>query len=404
MAKETMHTMSNRPMPAATHRGCARAHTDAARQAWPGTGQMDVVARLRLADIVARVASWPDTLPPLCDAPLAHRARPDPVRYPYVVALTGAALVEPDVETTSLDNTEDEGDDDPNSVCDGQAETRGQTRFSAVAHPDDRHKSADKSDSDDKDEDEDNDSKNKEEKDDDDGMVLGWRHERVCEALWYYVRVILPELEMHPRSPGGADYDQPDRVRLMAFIDPASAEAGAAGPIMLAYGFATAWEAGARERTAAFLAARQRRRAHLSPRPLARTGWLSARGLKAAAGIPHPRLARDPSLARRPRHAVHRFDDDEGDDGDDEDTGFYAAAGKALRASHKAVRFHDDTDLARPFDRLRDPYDTYNTPAVLWHRHNPPSPVDGMQVEELDDSDDDDDNVRGVRWPLGKRL
>ncbi|AJF98519.1 hypothetical protein TW95_gp1785 [Pandoravirus inopinatum] len=267
-----MDTMSNRPMPAATHRGCARAHTDAARQAWPGTGQMDVIARLRLADIVARVASWPDTLPPLCEAPLAHRARPDPVRYPYAVALTGAALADPDVETTSPDNTDDEGDGDPNSTCEDQADARAKAPSSAVTYRDDHRGSAHKSDSGNSNDGGDGDGKkNKEKKgdhhdDNDDGIVLGWRHEKVCEALWCYVRVVLPELEMHPRSPGGVDYDQPDRVRLMAFVDPASAEAGAAGPIMLAYGFATAWEAGARERTAAFLAARQRRRAHLSPR------------------------------------------------------------------------------------------------------------------------------------------
>lgn len=381
-------------MPAATHRGCARAHTEAARCAWPGTGRLDLTARLRLAGIVARVASWPDTLPPLCEAPLARRARPDPVRYPYTIALTGAALADADTEATTLDTAGgdhhgDHNGDHHNHCDDHHGEARAsRTALCATADGQDHGTSR-------------GDRQGHAGGDDavrdlDDGMVLGWRHERVCEALWYYVRVVLPELEMHPRAPGSADYDQPDRVRLMAFVDPASADAGADGPIMLAYGFATAWEAGARERTAAFLAARQKRRAHLSPRPLARTGWLSARGLKAAAGIPHPRLTRDPSLARRTHRAVHRFDSDEDDDNDDD--GFYVAAGKALRAPDKTVRFRDDSDLMRPRDRLRDPYDTYDTPAVLWHRRNPP-PMGAMQIEELDDSDDDDDTAQTIGWP-----
>lgn len=390
-----MNTRSNQPMPAATHRGCARAHTEAARCAWPGTGRLDLTARLRLAGIVARVASWPDALPPLCEAPLARRARrarPDPARYPYTIALTGATLADADAETATLDSAA--GGDHHKHQGNGHGDARDSR--SALYKPtrpesltaDDQEVSCGNRQGHASDDDA--------ARDIDDGMVLGWRHERVCEALWYYVRVVLPELEMHPRAPGSADYDPPDRVRLMAFVDPASADAGADGPIMLAYGFATAWEAGARERTAAFLAARQKRRAHLSPRPLARTGWLSARGLKAAAGIPHPRLTRDPSLARRTHRAVHRFDSDEDDDNDDD--GFYVTAGKALRASDKAVRFRDDSDLLRPRDRLRDPYDTYDTPAVLWHRRNPP-PAGAMQIEELDDSDDDDDTAQTIGWP-----
>ncbi|AGO83513.1 hypothetical protein psal_cds_88 [Pandoravirus salinus] len=403
MTKESINmAMTNRAMPAATHRGCARAHLDAARHAWPGTGQMDVTARLRLADILARVASWPEALPPLCEAPLAHRARPDPARYPYAIALTGAVLVDPDIEgPVPVDGT------DVGTARDGQARARGDGGSSAITHrgdPDDDGGSvaSDK-------------GKTKDSTVDvDDGIVVGWRHEKVCEALWHYLRIILPELEMHPRSPGGIDYDPPDRLRLMAFVDPASAETGAAGPIMLAYGFATAWEAGARERTAAFLAARQKRRANLSPRPLARTGWLSTRGLKAAAGIPHSSLARDRAGTGRTRHAVHRFDSDDDDGGDadiDNDYGhdgyrLYGAGVGTMRAPAKTVRFRDDTDLARPVDRLCDPYDTYNTPAVLWHRRNPPPlPVrHRAQVDELDDSDDIEEDVSGVWWPLGKRL
>jgi hypothetical protein len=257
-------------------------------------------------------------------------------------------------------------------------------------------------------------------KDDVDGGISGdddddkeAYYEKTCRALWHYVRIILPELEVQPRSPRASVYDEPDRVRLVAFVDPrAEARPGFDSPLSLAYGFGTEWEAGARERAASFLAARHKRRAAAVPRPLARTGWISTRGLKAfdrgavfARGA-HPHSSRDPLFARgahQGRADIYRdmgYLDRNGGDlyGRDNDT--YGFCGNNDRFRKPAEMWHlpqirskDDTDLARR-DPFSDPYADYETPSALWHRRNPPLSEYRMDIDELDDSDDieaDDD-------------
>nr|UMO79795.1 hypothetical protein [Pandoravirus aubagnensis] len=381
-----MGTLPSRAMPPASHRACARAHVESAQRAWTESGPLGTLARARLADIVARVSSWPDTIEPLCEAPLAGNARPDIVRYPYTVALTA----------TSTD-------------ADAKASFDVASLHDVTTGP----------------------------------ATRGRIYESACEALWHYVRVVLPELEVHPRCPGADVYDVPDRLRLMVYRLAPSSSASSSSPcdtnardndtdgrIFLAYGFATAWEAGALQRAAAFLAARRRRRAMQSPRPLARTGWLSARGIKPEAirggggnGImPHPRLVRDRSVHYQ-RFTPHRFDDDDDDDGDDrygdderygddineDDGGFYVDVHGRLSTRKRASK--DDSHVARE----RDPYNIRNPPALWWHqRSSNPDPMDmedrdrpslcaerrlcdmrSGEVSETDidpaDSDDDDD-------------
>ncbi|AVK76140.1 hypothetical protein pneo_cds_533 [Pandoravirus neocaledonia] len=349
--RKKMGTLSSRSMPPASHRTCARTHVESAQRAWTESGPLATLARARLADIVARVSSWPDTIEPLCEAPLPGNARPDVVRYPYTVPLTKASADADALASFGVDVVRAGG---------------------AAAEP----------------------------------ATRGRMYEDACAALWHYVRVVLPELEVHPRCPGADIYDAPDRLRLMVYRDASPSASSSApdhdskardaasgnggGGISLAYGFATAWEAGALQRAAAFLAARRKRRAMQSPRLLARTGWLSTRNIKpdairgagygdAATMSPHPRLVRDRSTHRH--HFVpHRFDDDGDDDGDDNandaDGGFYVDVHGRL--STKKHTSKDDSCVARE----RDPYNIRNPPALWWRqRSRDPDPMD---VEDRD--------------------
>lgn len=343
-----MGTLSSRAMPPASHRTCARAHVESAQRAWTESGPLGTLARSRLADIIARVSSWPDTVEPLCEAPLPGNARPDSVRYPYTVALTAAS-----------------------TDADAKASFDVASLHDVTTEP----------------------------------ATRGRIYEDACKALWHYVRVVLPELEVHPRCPDADVYDLPDRLHLMVYRLAPSSSASPSSPcdtnargndtdrgIFLAYGFATAWEAGALQRAAAFLAARRKRRAMQSPRPLARTGWLSARGIKPEAirgggggnGIvPHPRLVRDRSTHRQ--HFVpHRFDDDDdndadddGDGDDDDDGGFYVDVHGRLSTRKRASK--DDSHVARE----RDPYSIRNPPALWWHQRSS-NRLDPMDVEDQD--------------------
>nr|UDO48152.1 hypothetical protein [Pandoravirus massiliensis] len=360
-------TLSSRSMPPAAHRACTRAHVESAQRAWTESGPLGTLARARLADIVARVSTWPDTVTPLCEAPLPGNARPDVARYPYTVALTGVSR-KADAETS----------------------------FGAGVTP--THNGASEP------------------------ATRGRIYEAACEALWHYVRVVLPELEVYPRCPGADVYDVPDRLRLAAYrrvpssvapCDTDDKDTGDDGGIYLAYGFATAWEAGALERAAAFLAARRKRRAAQSPRPLARTGWLSTRSVKpeairAAGGggarngiTPHPRLMRDRSIPSQ-RLVPHHFDDDDdGDDDDDDnnrgeddgnagDGGFYVDVHGRLSTRKRTSK--DDSHVARE----RDPYSIRNPPALWWHQR--PSRADPMEIEDRDRERTGTLRLRRVTW------